>query len=263
MRLQEEERFLHFWNEKDLSKVDYIRTLVTVASVSNNLSWIFFSAYQCAIRYHFKQKIRGTISLAVRENSHATVKASFDNKKNILSLSGKKSWLVSTNVEMILLFVRLKKPIELPLNNRTRLLNSILIPIYKEKSAIRKTFEKRRFLQNLNQGNLTLRDSKISAENMVSGKKIRGFGSSEQFFIMLSLVIYFVTRIKSAKLKKSFYIFIKSLIVDFNSRKPLKLVVKNHKKNLIKLIKNFEKLPERKGIINWDTDKIIFKNMLK
>ena len=27
-------------NEKDLSKVDYIRTLVTVASVSNNLSWI-------------------------------------------------------------------------------------------------------------------------------------------------------------------------------------------------------------------------------
>ena len=27
--------------------------------------------------------------------------------KNILSLSGKKSWLVSTNVEMILLFVRL------------------------------------------------------------------------------------------------------------------------------------------------------------
>jgi len=67
-RLQKEERFLQFWNEKDLSKVDYIRTLVTVASVSNNLSWIFFSAYQCAIRYHFKKKIRATISLAVEKS---------------------------------------------------------------------------------------------------------------------------------------------------------------------------------------------------
>ncbi len=191
------------------------------------------------------------------------MRATFDNKKNILSLSGEKSWLVSTNVEMILLFVKLQKPIELSFNNRTSFLRSVLVWLFKEKTIKRKKFDKRRFLTNLNQGNLTLRNTKISAKNMESGKKIRDFASSEQFFIMLSLVIYFVTRIKSAKLKKSFYSIIKSLIVDFNSRKPLKLVVKHHKKNLTKLMKTFEKLPERKGIINWDTDKIIFRNMLK
>ena len=234
-----------------------------MASVSNNLSWIFFSAYQCAIRYHFKQKIRGTISLAVRETSDAPVKATFDNKKNILSLSGRKSWLVSTNVEMILLFVRLKKPIELTLNNSTRLLNSILIPLYKEKSAIRKTFEKTRFLKNLNQGNLTLEHTQIFSKHISSGKKIRGFGASEQFFVMLSLGIYFVNTVKSPKLKRSFYITVKALILDFNARKPLKFLVKHHKKTLIKLINTFGQLPERKATINWDTDKIIFKNMLK
>ena len=163
---------------------------------------------------------------------------------------------------MILLFVKLDKTIKMHLNNRETVLTSVIAPIYKEHSVTRKTFAKRNFLTNLNQGNLTLRNTKISADKMVSGKKIRSFGSSEQFFIMLALGIYFVTKIKSAKLKKSFYIIIKSLIVGFNSRKPLKLVVKHHKKNLIKLMKNFEKLPERKGIINWDTDKIIFKNML-
>ena len=89
-----------------------------------------------------------------------------------MSLSGKKSWLVSTNVEMILLFVRLKKPIELQLNNSTRLLNSILIPIYKEKSAIRKTLEKTRFLKNLNQGNLTLEHTQIFSKHILHGEKV-------------------------------------------------------------------------------------------
>ena len=88
-----------------------------MASVSNNLSWIFFSAYQCAIRYHFKQKIRATISLAVREISAAPIKTTFDNKKNILLISGKKAWVVSTNVDMILLYVKLGEPIEFQLNN--------------------------------------------------------------------------------------------------------------------------------------------------
>ena len=180
-----------------------------------------------------------------------------------MSLSGKKSWLVSTNVEMILLFVRLKKPIELILNNSTRLLNSILIPIYKEKSAIRKTFEKTRFLKNLNQGNLTLENTQIFSEHISSGKKIRGFGASEQFFVMLSLGIYLVNKVKSPQLKRSFYVIVKALILDFNARKTLKLIVKHHKKTLIKLINTFEQLPERKTIINWDTDKTIFKNMLK
>ena len=180
-----------------------------------------------------------------------------------MSLSGKKSWLVSTNVETILLFVRLKKPIELPLNNSTCLLNSILVLIYKEKSAIRKTFEKTRFLKNLNQGNLTLEHTQIFSKHISSGKKIRGFGASEQFFIMLSLGIYFVNTVKSPKLKRSFYLTVKALILDFNARKTLKLIVKHHKKTLIKLINTFEKLPERKTIINWDTDKNIFKNMLK
>ena len=207
--------------------------------------------------------MNATISLAVRENSDAPVKATFDNKKNILSLSGKKSWLVSTNVEMVLLFVRLKKPIEFSFNNSTLFLNSVLVPIYKEKSAIRKTLKKTRFLKNLNQGNLTLEDTQIFSKDISSGKKIRGFGASEQFFVMLSLGIYFVTKVKSPKLKKSFYIIVKALILDFNARKPLKLLVKYHKKTLIKLINTFGQLPERKAIINWDTDKIIFKNMLK
>ncbi len=262
-RLQEENLFFQFWKDKNLSKIDDIRILLTVASVSNNLSWIFFSAYQCAIRHHFSHKINVITSLAVREISDAPMRSTFDSRKNILSLNGEKSWLVSTNVEMILLFVRLQKPIELSFNNRTSFLKSVLVWLFKEKTITRKKSKKRRFLKNLNQGNLTLRNTKISADNIVSGKKIRGFGSSEQFFIMLSLGIYFVTKIKSAKLKKSFYIIIKSLIVGFNSRTPLKLVVKHQKKNLIKLIKTFEKLPERKGIINWNTDKIIFKNMLK
>ena len=112
--------------------------------------------------------------------------------------------MVSTNVEMILLFVRLKKPIELPLNNSTRLLNSILIPIYKEKSAIRKTFEKTRFLKYLNQGNLELKNTEIMIEKIFSGNNIRGFGNVEQFFVMLSLGIFFVTKVKSLKLKKFF-----------------------------------------------------------
>tara|TARA_B100000287_G_scaffold180579_1_gene170638 strand:- start:1170 stop:1793 length:624 start_codon:yes stop_codon:yes gene_type:complete len=207
--------------------------------------------------------MNATISLAVRENSDAPVKATFDNKKNILSLSGKKSWLVSTNVEMVLLFVRLKKPIEFSFNNSTLFLNSVLVPIYKEKSTIRKTLKKTRFLKNLNQGNLTLEDTQIFSKDISSGKKIRGFGASEQFFVMLSLGIYFATKVKSPKLKKSFYIIVKALILDFNARKPLKLLVKYHKKTLIKLINTFGQLPERKAIINWDTDKIIFKNMLK
>ena len=133
-----------------------------------------------------------------------------------MSLNGRKSWLVSTNVEMILLFVRLKKPIELPLNNSTRILSSILVPIYKEKSAIRKTFEKTRFLKNLNQGNLTLEHLQIFSKHISSGKKIRGFGHLEQFFVMLSLGIFFVTKVKNIKLKKNFFNLVKTLIADFS-----------------------------------------------
>ncbi len=234
-----------------------------MASVSNNLSWIFFSAYQCAIRYHFKQKINAAISLAVRETSDAPVKATFDGKKNILSLSGRKSWLVSTNVEMILLFVRLKQPIELPLNNSTRLLNSILIPIYKEKSAIRKTFEKTRFLKNLNQGNLELKNTEIMIEKIFTGKNIRGFGNVEQFFVMLSLGIFFVTKVKSLKLKKFFLKEITALVQGYNARKSIRLLVKSNKKTFKKLINRFDQLPEKKAIIDWNRDKVLFQNILK
>ena len=89
------------------------------------------------------------MSLAVREISDAPIKTTFDNKKNILLLSGKKSWLVSTNVDMILLYVKLGKSIEFPLNNKTNFLNSVLVPLYKEKSTIRETFEQVKFLKNL------------------------------------------------------------------------------------------------------------------
>ena len=262
-RLQKEECFFQFWNEKDLSKIDYVRTLVTVASVSNNLSWIFFSAYQCAIKYHFNLKFNGTVSLAVREIPDAPIRTTVDNKRNVLSLSGEKSWLVSTNVDMILLFVRLNNPIEISTNNIKSFLRSILVPIYKKKSALRKTFETRNFLKNLNQGNLTLKNTNIACRNILSGKNIRGFGHLEQFFVMLSLGIFFVTKVKSFKHKKIFFKAVESLLFDFNTRNYPKLTVRFHKRNFKKMMHIFDSLPERKLIIGWEVDKIIFLKLLR
>ncbi len=42
MKLSNEKDFLKFWKEKNLSNTDVIKTLTSVASVSNNLSWLFF-----------------------------------------------------------------------------------------------------------------------------------------------------------------------------------------------------------------------------
>ena len=239
-----------------------MRTLVTVASVSNNLSWVFFSAYQCAIRYHFKKKFDGTISLAVRELQSAPMRTAFEKKKNTFSFRGQKSWLVSTNVDMILLFVKLDKTIKMHSNNRETILTSVIAPIYKEHSITRKTFAKRNFLSNLNQGNLTLRNTKISAENIVSGKSIRGFAASEQFFVMLSLGIFLVTKVKNIKLKKKFFNFLQALLDDFNTHLSLRLSVKQHRKSFIKMIYIFETLPERKEISSWDFDKVMFLKLL-
>ena len=234
-----------------------------MASVSNNLSWVFFSAYQCAIRHHFKQKINATISLAVREISDAPIKTTFDNEKNILLLSGKKSWLVSTNVDVILLYVKLGKSIEFPLNNKTHFLNSVLVPLYREESTIRETYGQVKFLKNLNQGSLTLKDTKIMSMNIFSGKDIRGFGYVEQFFVMLSLGIFFVTKVKSLKLKKFFLKEIRALVQGYNARKSIRLLVKSNKKTFKKLINRFDQLPEKKAIINWNSDKVLFRNILK
>ena len=239
-----------------------IRTLVTVASVSNNLSWVFFSAYQCAIRYHFKQKFNGTISLAVRELQSAPVTTAFEKKKNTFSFTGQKSWLVSTNVDMILLFVKLDKTIKLYLNNRETVITSVIAPIYKEESVTRKTFEKRNFLTNLNQGNLMLRNTKILAKNIESGKNIRGFAASEKFFVMLSLGIFFVTKVNNIKLKKKLFNLVQALLNDFNKRPSLRLTVKQHRKSFIKMIYIFDNLPERKVITSWDFDKIMFLKLL-
>ena len=262
-RLQEEERFFQFWKDRSLSKINFITTLITVASVSNNLSWVFFSAYQCAIRYHFKQKFNGTISLAVKGLQDAPMETTYQRKKDNFSFRGQKSWLVSTNVDMILLFVKLNKTIVLSVNSGKTILTSVLAPIFKEKSVTRMTFEKRKFLKQLNQGNLTLRNTKILSENIISGKNIRGFGASEQFFVMLSLGIFFVTKIKNAKIRKKFFKVIQALIIDFNTRYSLKLTVKNHKKNFRKMIYIFDNLPERKVMAGWELDKIIFLNLLK
>ena len=164
---------------------------------------------------------------------------------------------------MILLYIKLETPIELSLNNRTNFLNSVLAPVYEEKSAIRKTFDKRKFLKNLNQGSLTLKNTKINLNNIFFGKNIRGFGHLEQFFVMLSLGIFLVTKVKNIKLKKMFYKAVKTLIVDFNRRNSPKLTVRFHKKNFKKLMHIFDSLPERKVIIGWEFDKIIFFTLLK
>ena len=135
-------------------------------------------------------------------------------------------------MDMILLYVKLGKSIEFPLNNKTNFLNSVLVPIYRDKSTIRETFEQVKFLKNLNQGSLTLKETKIMSTNIFSGKNIRGFGYVEQFFVMLSLGIFLVTKIKNIKLKKNFLNLVKTLIVDFNTRNSPKLTVRFHKKKL-------------------------------
>ena len=262
-KLQEEERFFQFWKDKSLSKVNFITTLITAASVSNNLSWVFFSAYQCAIRFHFRQKFNGTISLAVRELPNTPMKTTYDDSKNTFSFKGQKSWLVSTNVDIILLFVKLERSIELSLSNKKTLLNSVLVPLHKEQSETRRTFERRKFLKNLNQGNLILNNTRILDKHVFSGKNIRGFGISEQFFVMLSLGIFLAIKVKNTKFKKRFFNMLKALIIDFNTRYSLKLVVRNHKESFRKMIYIFDRLPDRKAIDNWEFDKIIFLNLLK
>ena len=186
----------------------------------------------------------------------------FEKKKNTFSFTGQKSWLVSTNVDMILLFVKLDKTIKLYLNNRETVLTSVIAPLYKEDSVTRKIFEKRNFLTNLNQGNLMLRNTKILARNIESGKNIRGFAASEKFFVMLSLGIFFVTKVNNIKLKKKLFNLVQALLNDFNKRPSLRLTVKQHRKSFIKMIYIFDNLPERKVITSWDFDKIMFLKLL-
>ena len=190
------------------------------------------------------------------------MRTAFEKKKNTFSFRGQKSWLVSTNVDMILLFVKLNKTIKLHLNDRETVLTSVIAPIYKEHSVTRKTFEKRNFLTNLNQGNLMLRNTKILAKNILSGKNIRGFAASEQFFVMLSLGIFFITKVKNVNLKKKFFNVVQALLNDFNTPLSLRLTVKRHRKSFIKMIYIFDKLPERKAITRWNIDKIMFLKLL-
>ena len=190
------------------------------------------------------------------------MRTAFEKKKNTFSFRGQKSWLVSTNVDMILLFVKLGKTIKLHLNDRATVLTSVIAPIYKEHSVTRKTFEKRNFLTNLNQGNLMLRNTKILAKNTLSGKLIRGFAASEQFFVMLSLGIFFITKVKNVNLKKKFFNVVQALLNDFNTPLSLRLTVKRHRKSFIKMIYIFDKLPERKAITSWNFDKIMFLKLI-
>jgi hypothetical protein len=190
------------------------------------------------------------------------MRIAFEKKKNTFSFRGQKSWLVSTNVDMILLFVKLGKTIKLHLNDRETVLTSVIAPIYKEHSVTRKTFEKRNFLTNLNQGNLMLRNTKILAKNTLSGKLIRGFAASEQFFVMLSLGIFFITKVKNVNLKKKFFNVVQALLNDFNTPLSLRLTVKRHRISFIKMIDIFDKLPERKAITRWNIDKIMFLKLL-
>ena len=100
-------------------------------------------------------------------------------------------------------------------------------------------------------------------ENIFSEKNIRGFGYSERFFVMLSLGIFFVTKVNNIKYKRIFLKAVKALISDFNTRNSPKMTVKFHKKHFKKMIHIFDSLPERKVIIGWEFDKNIFFNLLK
>ena len=108
-----------------------------------------------------------------------------------------------------------------------------------------------------------MKDTKIMSTNYFSGKNIRGFGYMEQFFVMLSLGIFFVTKVNNIKYKRMFFKAVKVLISDFNTRNSPKMTVKFHKKHFKKMIHIFDSLPERKVIIGWEFDKYIFFNLLK
>ena len=92
--------------------------------------------------------------------------------------------------------------------------------------------------------------TKILATNTLSGKLIRGFAASEQFFVMLSLGIFFITKVKNVNLKKKFFNVVQALLNDFNTPLSLRLTVKRHRISFIKMIDIFDKFLSNANFLN-------------
>ncbi len=264
MKLSNEKDFLKFWKEKNLSNTDAIKTITSVASVSNNLSWLFFSAYQCAIQYQFRKLIYNQYtSLAIAEKRDSPLGISINKKNNKIIIKGLKTWLVTTNINKIIVFTRLTKPVEIIQKSEKKYWKSIVALVSIDETTKLTTFEKVRYLKKLKQGNIKLNSTLVDMKNILSGKKIKNFRVVEKYFIMLSLTIFFSLKIKSHRLKKVYHNLGNELI-DLLLRKKL------NDKNLRPLNKKFQKafdifdqIPERSSITDWNTDKLLFKFLTK
>ena len=265
MKLSNEKDFLKFWKEKNLSNTDVIKTLTSVASVSNNLSWLFFSAYQCAIRYQFRNLIYNQYtSLAVAEKKNSPLEISIDkNNNNTIIIKGLKTWLVTTNISKIIVFAKLTKPIQIIQKSEKKYWKSLVALVSVDETTKLTPFEKVRYLKNLKQGNIQLNSTLVDMKNIMSGKKIRDFRVVEKYFVMLSLTIFFSSKIKSHRLKKVYHNLGNELIVLLLRKKLNDRTLRPLHKKFQKVFDIFDQIPERNSITDWNADKILFKFLTK
>ena len=264
MKLSNEKDFLKFWKEKNLSNTDVIKTLTSVASVSNNLSWLFFSAYQCAIRYQFRNLIYNQYtSLAVAEKKNSPLEISIDKNNNTIIIKGLKTWLVTTNINKIIVFAKLTKPIQIIKKSDKKYWKSLVALVSVDETTKLTPFEKVRYLKKLKQGNIQLNSTLVDMKNIMSGKKIRNFRVVEKYFVMLSLTIFFSLKIKSHRLKKV-YNNLGNELIDLLLRKKLNdRTLRPLNKKFQKVFDIFDQIPERNSITDWNADKILFKFLTK
>ena len=241
-----------------------IKTLTTVASISNNLSWLFFSAYQCAIQHQFRNQIfKEPTCIAIAERKDSPLEVSLDKKNNQIEIKGLKTWLVTTNINKVIVFAKLKEPIGVIQKSEKKYWKSLLALVSLDKTTKLTTFEKVHYLKKLQQGNILLNSTYVEIENIFSGKKIRDFRIVEKYFIMLSLTIFFFLKIKSTRLKKVYHNLGKELM-DLLVRKNLNdRTLRPLTKKFQKAFKAFDQIPERNSITDWNTDKILFKFLTK
>ena len=120
-----------------------IKTLTTVASVSNNLSWLFFSAYQCAIQHQFRNQIfKEPTSIAIAERKDSPLEVTLDKKNNQIEIKGLKTWLVTTNINKVIVFAKLKEPIGVIQKSEKKYWKSLLALVSLDKTTKLTTFKK-------------------------------------------------------------------------------------------------------------------------
>ena len=247
-----------------MSKLAALKKLTTVASVSNNLSWIFFAAYQSAIQYQFgKQRVTKLATLAVTERKGQPLRTIYDQTTNTIVLKGLKSWLVSANVNEIIIFARLPKPVMTNQKSEGKYFKSILAFISPDKSTKLTVFEKVHFLEKLKQGKIQLNSTRVKMENILSGKEIRNFRIIEKYFTILSLTIFFFLKIKSNRLKNIYYNLGHELIDLLIKRRLSSKTLRPLNNKFQHAFKLFGKLPERRSVVDWETDKNLFKVLTK